>query len=332
MAKSKLIKKMRKNRKRINRTCSYRYNNTIKNEEPIIGLSEIAIIYKSEMDYISRCILDYKNIETGGELFGFWTADGTPVVLYAIGPGPKANHQLTFFNQDVDYLKKTGNSIVSKYGLLHIGEWHSHHRLGLAQPSAHDVTTMFNGIKTHNLHRFLCCIGNCNDTSSILNAFNFSENKYVKACWKIIKVDSPFRYFLDGELKGILNNPTVSKPVYCDRYSENSKTIYPSGYWLNIDGNQKILKKILDYVAEKLSIDTEVYLDADNLVHLISIKNNLKYDIFFRMGFPNVSPTISAVDSRNQIIRQYNDAKWEFSDNIYETFKNFFTEVYNDRL
>ena len=29
-----------------------------------------AIIYKSELEYISRCVLDYLNIETGGDLFG----------------------------------------------------------------------------------------------------------------------------------------------------------------------------------------------------------------------------------------------------------------------
>ena len=54
------------------------------------------IIFRSEMDYISRCILDYTNIETGGQLFGYWTEDGTPVVLFAIGPGANANHKPTF--------------------------------------------------------------------------------------------------------------------------------------------------------------------------------------------------------------------------------------------
>lgn len=39
-----------------------------------------AIIFKSEMDFISRCILDYPSIETGGQLFGFYTETGTPVV------------------------------------------------------------------------------------------------------------------------------------------------------------------------------------------------------------------------------------------------------------
>ena len=38
--------------------------------------STVAIIYRSEMDYISRCIHDYPNIETGGQLFGYVTENG----------------------------------------------------------------------------------------------------------------------------------------------------------------------------------------------------------------------------------------------------------------
>ena len=81
-----------------------------------------AVIYQSELDFVSRCILDRPDIETGGQLFGFWTARGVPVVLYAIGPGLQANHQLTFFNQDVEYLKLVGNLLLEKFGLQHIGE------------------------------------------------------------------------------------------------------------------------------------------------------------------------------------------------------------------
>ena len=82
--------------------------------------SSIAYIYRSELEYVSRCILDYKNIETGGQLFGYWTAGGSPVVVYAIGPGEKANHQVAFFNQDIDYLTSIGNVLVRHYGLHHI--------------------------------------------------------------------------------------------------------------------------------------------------------------------------------------------------------------------
>ena len=80
-----------------------------------------ARIFQSELDFIARCILDCPDIETGGQLFGYWTREGVPVVCYALGPGPKANHQRTFFNQDLGYLQSVGDAIVKHYGLEHIG-------------------------------------------------------------------------------------------------------------------------------------------------------------------------------------------------------------------
>ena len=79
------------------------------------------VIFRSELDYISRCILDYPNIETGGQLFGYWTESGIPVVMFAIGPGVNANHRSTFFNQDVQYLLTVGNALKSQFGLIHNG-------------------------------------------------------------------------------------------------------------------------------------------------------------------------------------------------------------------
>jgi len=187
--------------------------------EPDIQISQdkdipdIAIIFKSEFDYISRCILDYKDIETGGQLFGYWTAENIPVVLYAIGPGPKANHQTAFFNQDIDYLMRVGKPLIEDFGLQHIGEWHSHHKLGLAQPSSHDAHTMSSTINEKHLRHFLLCIGNCTDHESTLNAFNFVENNsnYVKAYWCIKNIDSPFRKVVDDALHLFLAHPQCEK-------------------------------------------------------------------------------------------------------------------------
>jgi hypothetical protein len=127
----------------------------IKEVAPVVCPSDVAIIYRSELDFISRCILDRTNIETGGQLFGFWTGNGVPVVLYAIGPGPNANHQVAFFNQDVNYLVAVGRALKENYGLHHIGEWHSHHQLGLARPSSHDENTMVSTFRDKNLGKFL---------------------------------------------------------------------------------------------------------------------------------------------------------------------------------
>ena len=175
-----------------------------------------AVIFKGEMDFISRCILDRRNIETGGQLFGYWTEDGTPVILYAIGPGPRANHQLTFFNQDVDYLVKVGNILRNRYGLHHIGEWHSHHQLGLAKPSGHDSRNMTDVIKRRNLGEFLLCIGNCDNLSSSLNAFlcNSSECRSIK--WDYVMTDSPLRQVIDYDLGRIICQPQVPKARHKD--------------------------------------------------------------------------------------------------------------------
>ena len=173
--------------------------------------SKIAIIYQSELDYISRCILDYPNIETGGQLFGFWTAVGVPVVVYAIGPGINAQHNPTSFVQDQNYLQTVGLELHKRYRLQHIGEWHSHHQLNLAQPSGGDVNTMLYGVGKPGFPRLLLCIGNCTKTHTTINAFNFHEynpKEYVHATWDIVRMESPYRNIVDSELK-YLNSATL---------------------------------------------------------------------------------------------------------------------------
>ena len=169
-----------------------------------------AIIYESELEFVKREILARPNIETGGELFGLWTATGVPVVLFALGPGPQANHQLTFFNQDVGYLVAAGRALIARYGLQHIGEWHSHHRLGLAVPSAHDAATMASTIRNRHLGRFVMGLGNCTQTEATFNAFEFIEgatNEYTPIPWEVKAGQSPFRRAIeeDVQMKEIIN-------------------------------------------------------------------------------------------------------------------------------
>ena len=177
-----------------------------------------AEIYRSELEYVLRCILERPDIETGGELFGFWKDDGTPVVTYAIGPGPKANHEYAFFNQDIDYLSNVGATLTGKFGLEHIGEWHSHHRLGLACPSGHDAATIAHGMAAHRRNRFLLCIGTCPERSARLGGFVFqhgSGEEFSHVEWHVFGVESPFRRAIDGdpELAGIIVHPMSMEDI-----------------------------------------------------------------------------------------------------------------------
>ena len=213
----------RKNRYRLQKR---NYRQIIQNKEhksKIVALKETSVeyeagkevfVYQSELDYLSRCILDYPSIETGGQLFGFYSSKGTPVVCYAIGPGHKANHRVTFFNQDIDYLQTVGNILTREYGLQHIGEWHSHHQLGLNHPSGHDAHTMHHSVDALHLGQFLLCIGTISGQSANVNAFTFYENDraYYPTAWSIKAEPSPFRQVVDERLKDLLIHPSTSEP------------------------------------------------------------------------------------------------------------------------
>lgn len=263
----------------------------------------LAIIYRSEFDYISRCILDYPDIETGGQLFGFWTGTGIPVVLYAIGPGRDANHQVTFFNQDVDYLKRVGQQLIDTYALQHIGEWHSHHQLGLAHPSGHDASTMINSIRDVGLRRFLLCIGNCTRTASTLNAFNFHEEdlrNYVQAAWIINEMESPFRPLVDRQLASMLEHPYTRVARHGDNYiavnrPAHSAPAYSRDYWLRDKSNNLQLKKIVDFLMSFIGGSPSVQLDDSGRVTVsmaLPWNESEVFEAYFPDAFPDEAPEI----------------------------------------
>lgn len=68
--------KKKKYSKRNRRYCLSRQSHTQNRVINTITIAQeplTAIVYQSELDYISRCILDYPQIETGGQLFGFYS-------------------------------------------------------------------------------------------------------------------------------------------------------------------------------------------------------------------------------------------------------------------
>ena len=69
-------------------------------QNSIIDDNQKIIIYKGELDYLSKCILESPQVETGGNLFGLWTPFGIPFIQYVVGPGKNAEHHNTHFRQD----------------------------------------------------------------------------------------------------------------------------------------------------------------------------------------------------------------------------------------
>ena len=292
-----------------------------------------AIIFKSEMDFISKCILDYPSIETGGQLFGFYTESGTPVVLYAIGPGRNANHQVAFFNQDIEYLTRIGAKLKNLFGLHHIGEWHSHHQLGLARPSGHDASTMINTIREKGLGRFLLCIGNCDGRSTTLNPFPCNNRDYIAGHWDVIFSDSPIRRPADRLMVEDLVMPRTLTASHCDpdlNDASPSKPMYKTGYWLEEKANNQALKDILTYLQRQngADIETVIKLDPESRVHIYSHGVDCRgkgwsEDILFPIGFPERGPVVSRWLDKEAVLM--NPVKWIYSGNILESFARYYS-------
>lgn len=267
--------------------------------------SPIAVIYQSELDYISRCILDYPNIETGGDLFGYWTNEGIPVVLYAIGPGRNANHQNAFFVQDVDYFVHVASHVNDKYQLSHMGEWHSHHQLGLARPSGHDANTIFNGIRKVPLRRMLLCIANYRNGKTSINPYMFHESdmhNYVDSSWRVLPICSPFREMIDRDLKDYLIHPASANPCHGDsrmvnftegeNENKHSVRLRPN-HWLRLQGGVDILKEIIKIIQERWPVDSvATQWDESGNIYL----SITPYKIELKEDFPLSAPVVLTDD------------------------------------
>lgn len=288
-----------------------------------VQATPMVIIYRSEFDYLSRCILDYPDIETGGQMFGFYTEKGDFVVVYAIGPGPQANHQGTFFNQDEEYLLKV-NHVLHKHGLQKIGEWHSHHKLGLARPSSHDVSSVVSVMRKHHMNSHLLCIGNVDyKDHSTQNAFVFSkDNDYhtQHVVRKVIEAESPYRPLIDNcpELDSVLCHPKSHKAYHGHNYmavDPSTKPDYRNDYWLNNKRNNQVLKQIIDYLINLgEGCGVTPMIDSNGIVHLTIQRGGERMEIIFGKNFPQEAPVFSFHDGSNMV------PEWDYKGLIYDSF------------
>ncbi len=154
-------------------------------------------IFESELKEMKDFVSRYPNIETGGDLFGLWKANGDPVVQLIIGPGKNCRRTSVSFHQDTNYLAKVGTYVNSSFMLCHIGSWHSHHQLSLMQPSTGDRSTVCNNFP-EGLKRYIMIIANINRGSSqsvAIHPYMFSNGGHVckPGSVKQIPLESPFR-------------------------------------------------------------------------------------------------------------------------------------------
>ena len=101
----------------------------------------------------------YPNIETGGDLFGLWKDERTVIIQQFIGPGKQCRRTTTSgFYQDIEYRHRVDSQLTTGEGLCNVGEWHSHHQIGMPEPSGADERTVFSNMPHLGLERFVLFI------------------------------------------------------------------------------------------------------------------------------------------------------------------------------
>ena len=171
----------------------------------------VLYMFKEDHEQIASRVLRYPDLETGGSLFGLWTSNRDPVAHVILGPGKDSRRTGVSFFQDISYLGRVGNLLTHDYMLCHIGEWHSHHRLRLYEPSSGDVSTVVRNYP-EGVHGFVLMIANIISEKDVsLSPYLFTEYscarhigaRYEPGEVKFLDGGSPFRKLLkiDESLK-----------------------------------------------------------------------------------------------------------------------------------
>lgn len=304
-----------------------------KNAGVIIDANSKVIIYQSELDYLSKCILESPNIETGGNIFGLYTPFGIPMIYYVVGPGPNAIHNVTHFRQDFHFLEKNADFLVEKHALHHIGSWHSHHSLGLTQPSQGDSVSTIEGMRECGLSSFLLIIGNCrNEKSSVRPYRYYSDGRCEQLRWVVLPDISPIRKVYDNTHADWVYIPNGNANMElldtCDLVDNNNnvktKITYPLGYWLNKPENKNEFAAIIQYLNSKFD-SVRIYQKEDSTIEVQVVNGIIVLKIYFDINFPTSPPKIYAIKGSD--IKSNMPHTWTCENNISDSFINYIETI-----
>lgn len=295
---------------------------------------EKIIIYESELDYLSKCIIESPQLETGGNLFGLWTPFGIPLVHYVVGPGPKALHDPIHFRQDYEFLDKNADNLVKEHALHHIGSWHSHHSLGLAQPSNGDTESTLSGIRECHLESFILLIGNYRHGKSTVNAFRYYSNgNCIKLKWVILRGESPIRSVYDRCHPDFVYNPHAEtnmmrleeSSLIGDQKTSDLSPVFDEHYWLSLPENRKELATIVKFLKKEFE-KVSIFQTDNSTVEIKLEKPTEAIKFMFDKTFPKNAPKLFVPKSRESKLKS--KPEWKIAGkSISEAFIHYYETI-----
>jgi hypothetical protein len=263
------------------------------------------LIYEGELAFMARFVTDYPEIETGGDLFGFWTHSGSPVVEYVLGPATAANHQDVAFYQEASYLRSAGAALRDHHGLQHVGTWHSHHRLGLTEPSTGDSKTMQHAVDKNLFPGWLLTICNFADTSNLVEMRGYlyhaeGEGRHDQLTWIVLPGTSPIRSAMSQVPDFVHAEPdTPSTPFEAIpatsftaiAASPVNNATFPSTSFLAMPEGRDEFRRLYEQLLERHA-GTEILQRDDGRVALAFTHEGYTFEIVFPHSFPLVKPVV----------------------------------------
>ena len=256
------------------------------NERPVV------LIFRDDFDRVANWVLTYPDRETGGQMFGLWTHDRKPYINIIIGPGQNCSHGTHSFHQDIDYLKHVGTFLNTEFMMCHIGEWHSHHRLRLRQPSSGDLNSIWKHFPA-GVEHFLLIIATIEDDHVRLNPWLFtaSTHTYDAIEVKIMQKDNVFmrddivsNRISEGAEKTMLPQPRNTSQALNGKSVEQQN----EGRWFLTDRGA--------YIVQFLNSKLEKIIDQSSSIEKTFTQGGLTFSfrrktcrvaITFPQDFPN---------------------------------------------
>jgi hypothetical protein len=187
------------------------------------------------------------------------------VIYLATTPGQNAKLNHAQYQMDIEFIKTTDAILGSNYGLIYLGDWHSHHRLGLYCPSHGDQERIRNLCNRNGIPLMVEIIVShaSNKKNDLEHICSFIyENGIMHSCGiELLKADiSPIRQSLDCCEKGqnVLKNTNTDfslDNIVVNSLDGTSCNILTKDNFTNNNQVENV-KKIHDDSEQKLK-DTE---------------------------------------------------------------------------
>ncbi|MFB2919684.1 hypothetical protein [Aerosakkonema funiforme] len=303
------------------------------------------LIYQEELDHIAGWVEEYPDLETGGDLFGFWTHSGFPVIQFVLGPGKTSRHNPTSFYQDREHLIKAGEILRNKHGLQHIGEWHSHHQMGLAQPSSGDEQTVFNALRQYNFPKFLLCIANLRSEAESYGRSKYTVNigcflftasyrRYQTGSWVVLPNQSPIRRDVWGENRTLFSSPIPKKNWNVDKTTLEEQPLISTepieisdNIWYATLLGKTLLRQLSEGLTNRYTNCEMFRTPSENIYFTFEKKLNIynadKWRLDLPNNFPEASPLIKVNHCEPTQIKDWN-GKFQHLEQIEACIQSYY--------